>query len=110
MIQLIIPNSIQTKLFECLVMAGECETGGILIGTIESNYSIRVTHITSNEQLGTPTTFIRTADASQSELDKFFEDTDYQYTRHNYIGEWHSHPSMILSRSLKDDLTTEIPA
>jgi hypothetical protein len=33
---------------------------------------------------------------------KFFERTEHKYSRFNYIGEWHSHPSFEVSPSGTD--------
>ena len=57
--QLLIPNSIQLKLLNCLERAATLETGGVLMGSLEGNECIRVTHITSQESLGTSVEFAR---------------------------------------------------
>jgi proteasome lid subunit RPN8/RPN11 len=36
---------------------------------------------------------------------RFFDRTEHHYTRFNYIGEWHSHPSFEVQPSSKDMAT-----
>ena len=38
-------------------------------------------------------------------LERFFSRTRHNYTRYNYLGEWHSHPSFELVPSVIDDRT-----
>jgi proteasome lid subunit RPN8/RPN11 len=38
----------------------------------------------------------------QKALDEFFERTGRDFSRFNYLGEWHSHPSFPVNPSLKD--------
>ncbi len=52
-----------------------------------------------------PGTFARfIVDLLQAALDAlgFFERTQHRYTRYNYIGEWHSHPSFAVHPSSID--------
>jgi hypothetical protein len=42
---------------------------------------------------GTDACFIRDPRDHKAELEKFFAQTGNDYSRFNYLGEWHSHPS-----------------
>jgi hypothetical protein len=47
--------------------------------------------------------FIRIVTDGLAHLEQFFRRTKRDYTRFNYLGEWHSHPSFPLSPSGPDD-------
>ena len=42
---------------------------------------------------GTLLSSVRLVSSAVTALKKFFEKTNHDYTRFNYLGEWHSHPS-----------------
>ncbi len=46
--------------------------------------------------------FVRSPEHHAAALDAFFERTDSDYTRFNYLGEWHSHPRFPVMPSLAD--------
>jgi len=52
----------------------------------------RVVRVTVQRSGGNQVCFIRNPRHHQGELEKFFEETGRDYTRFNYLGEWHSHP------------------
>jgi proteasome lid subunit RPN8/RPN11 len=53
--------------------------------------------------------FVRLVEEAVGRLKTFFEDSRHEYTRYNYVGEWHSHPSFEPIPSTKDDASmTEI--
>jgi hypothetical protein len=49
--------------------------------------------------------FIRDPSQHQPQLDEFFEKTGRDYTRFNYLGEWHPHPSFAPLPSSEDMAT-----
>ena len=51
---------------------------------------------------GSHACFIRRPHEHQKELDEFFARTGADYTRFNYLGEWHSHPSFEPLPSITD--------
>jgi integrative and conjugative element protein (TIGR02256 family) len=53
----------------------------------------RVVEITVQRAGGTEACFIRRPDEHREQLLKFFADKGNDYSRFNYLGEWHSHPS-----------------
>jgi len=53
----------------------------------------RVVDISVQRSGGTHSCFIRNPKDHQAYLQAFFARTGQDYTRFNYLGEWHSHPS-----------------
>jgi hypothetical protein len=54
-------------------------------------------------RLGTFASFVRTVGDAIGKLRAFFQQTGNDYTRFNYLGEWHSHPSFEPYPSRTDD-------
>ena len=65
----------------------------------------RVADLTVQFKGGTFATFVRLLDKMVAPLRAFFAATGHNYTRFNYIGEWHSHHSFQLAPSGRDDGT-----
>jgi len=103
--QLIIPPKIKVRLVETLVQAGQREVGGILMGEHIGPDTFLVKELTIQSKMGTFASFIRIATEILSPLRAFFDRTNHDYTRFNYLGEWHSHHSFALSPSERDHLT-----
>ena len=57
------------------------------------NDDYRVVDISVQRAGGSAAHFIRYPKRHRAQLDVFFERTGRNYTRFNYLGEWHSHPS-----------------
>ena len=49
--------------------------------------------------------FVRRIEDAIGRLRAFFQQTGHDYTRFNYLGEWHSHPSFAPYPSRTDDLS-----
>ena len=97
-----IPNDLTRKLAVALKKAGLREIGGILMGEHLSNKTFLIKDLTMQRHGGTFTSFIRAARVVIAPVRRFFKKTGYNYTRFNYLGEWHSHPSFSPSPSLND--------
>jgi hypothetical protein len=54
---------------------------------------------------GSIATFFRSVAEGLRRLERFFDRTRRDYSRFNYLGEWHSHPSFALVPSATDDET-----
>jgi [CysO sulfur-carrier protein]-S-L-cysteine hydrolase len=67
------------------------EIGGILVGESVGGDIFRLVDISVQHSGGSVVHFVR--DPDKDFLAKFFERTEKDYTRFNYIGEWHSHPA-----------------
>lgn len=69
--------------------------------------TFRVLEISVQRAGGTEACFIRNPSSHKRQVDKFFARTGNDYTRFNYLGEWHSHPSFDALPSPKDILTMQ---
>jgi integrative and conjugative element protein (TIGR02256 family) len=76
-----------------LRLAGRREIGGLLMGEHVGLDVFRVVEISVQHSGGSRACFVRYPHEHQAELDRFFERCGGDYTRFNYLGEWHSHPS-----------------
>jgi hypothetical protein len=93
------------RLVAALKQAGVKEIGGQLFGEQLAPSDFRVTELTVQSRPGTFARFI--VDLLQAARDavRFFDRTEHRYTRYNYIGEWHSHPSFAVQPSGTDMAT-----
>ncbi len=93
------------KLKPALERAGTKEIGGQLFGEQLAPSDFRITELTIQARRGSFARFI--VDLLQAARDaiRFFDRTEHRYTRFNYIGEWHSHPSFEISPSATDAQT-----
>lgn len=62
----------------------------------------RVADVTIQRRGGSFASFMRRLGDALSALARFFRQTGEDYTRFNYLGEWHSHPSFSTTPSEKD--------
>jgi len=67
-----------------------------------SQNTFRISRIAIQDNGGTFISFVRQLSAVVATLKRFFRDTGHNFTRYNYLGEWHSHPSFSLEPSSKD--------
>lgn len=100
---LLLPSRIGEKIVEALRIGGSREVGGILMGEHVGVNRFRVADLTSQAKGGTFARFVRFADAIVQPLRTFFQAKNHEYTRFNYLGEWHSHPSFSLEPSATDN-------
>lgn len=104
---LLLPPKILKRLRRELRRAGEQEIGGLLMGEHVRDETFRVVEMSVQRAGGTDACFIRDPSSHKQQLDKFFARTGDDYTRFNYLGEWHSHPSFEAVPSPKDILTMQ---
>ena len=103
--QLILPREIRSQLEDALREAGRREIGGILMAEHIAENAFRVQSLTIQRRGGSFAAFLRAVESVLGPLRNFFRHTDYNYTRFNYIGEWHSHPSFVPVPSVTDHRT-----
>ena len=103
--QLIVPHEIARQLIDALGQAGKREIGGILMGEHVGPDTFRVKELTIQRKGGTFARFIRMVEEIIVPLRAFFDITKHDYTRFNYLGEWHSHHSFALTPSKRDHET-----
>lgn len=104
MITLILPPEQHDLLLAALRKAGRREVGGILMGE-HAGPNVFIVRKISVYRRGAFASFLRRVEDAIGSLQTFFRETDYDYARFNYIGEWHSHPSFEPCPSRTDDLS-----
>jgi hypothetical protein len=105
--QLLLPPDIVSRLVEALTQVGAREIGGVLMGEHVGVDTFRVKELTIQRNGGTFAAFIRIVTEILAPLRAFFDSTKHDYTRFNYLGEWHSHHSFSLSPSGRDHATMQ---
>ena len=103
--QLILPIELRIQVEAALRKAGNNEIGGILMAEHVGENSFHIRSLTIQKRGGTFATFVRYVEAFLVPLRRFFQRTNHDYRRYNYIGEWHSHPSFAPVPSRTDDQT-----
>ena len=103
--QLILPREIRQQLETVLREAGRREIGGILMAEHIAENAFCVRSLTVQRRGGSFAAFVRAVEAILGPLKNFFRQTDYNYTKFNYVGEWHSHPSFVPAPSRTDHQT-----
>jgi integrative and conjugative element protein (TIGR02256 family) len=103
--QLLLPSGLIQRLQSELKRAGNREIGGLLMGEHVRDEVFRVVDISVQRSGGDQACFIRQPKDHQKTLEKFFARTRNDFTRFNYLGEWHSHPSFVPIPS-STDVTT----
>ena len=103
--QLLLPLEIREQIENALREAGYREIGGILMAEHIAENAFRVQSLTIQRRGGSYAAFLRAVEAFIGPLKNFFRRTDYNYTKFNYIGEWHSHPSFVPTPSQTDHQT-----
>jgi [CysO sulfur-carrier protein]-S-L-cysteine hydrolase len=101
--KLLIPAGIKTQLVDALHHAGKREIGGIVMGEHVGPDTFRVKELTIQRKGGSFATFTRFITAFLAPLRAFFDKTKHNYKKFNYVGEWHSHHSFVLTPSGPDD-------
>lgn len=99
---ILLPPNLKCCLTQALQEAGAREIGGILMGEQIKPGSFRITDLTIQRRGGTIATFVRRIGDALHALSRFFDRTEHVYTRFNYLGEWHSHPSFASVPSPRD--------
>lgn len=105
--QLLLPSRLIKRLQTELKRARDREIGGLLMGEHVHDEVFRIVDITVQRSGGDRACFIRRPRDHQEALKKFFARTGNDFTRFNYLGEWHSHPSFIPSPSSTDLATMQ---
>lgn len=90
------------KLTAALVRAGTREIGGQLYGEQLAPSDFRIIELTVQSRPGTFVRFMVDLFQTACDATRFFDRTGHRYTRFNYLGEWHSHPSFEVQPSTID--------
>lgn len=87
---------------EALRRAGTREIGGQIFGEQLAPSDFLASEITFQSRPGTFARFVVDLIQAARDAIRFFDRTDHRYTKFNYIGEWHSHPSFDVRPSTAD--------
>lgn len=90
------------KLVAALGRAGMKEIGGQLFGEQLAPSNFKVTELSVQSRPGSFARFVVDLMQAAKDAVRFFDRTEHRYTRYNYIGEWHSHPSFQIRPSGPD--------
>jgi proteasome lid subunit RPN8/RPN11 len=101
---LIVPAEVREEILAALRSSGRREVGGILMAEHVARDTFAVRSITVHRR-GTFATFVRRIEDALAPLRLFFRRASQEYTRFNYLGEWHSHPSFAPVPSPRDDVS-----
>lgn len=106
MFKILINEELTSRLIHELNKAKGREIGGLLMGEHVSENIFRISNLTVQRKEGGTEYFIRhMGNQVQEDLEFFFKESNYNYEKFNYLGEWHSHPSFPLIPSKKDQST-----
>lgn len=90
--RLLLTAPILKRLRRELRRAGSSEIGGLLMGEHVGEDEFRVVDISVQRSGGSVASFVRDPASHDAQLKSFFVRTKGDFTRFNYLGEWHSHP------------------
>ncbi len=100
--KLLLPYRLLKHLHSEMRRAKRREIGGLLLGEHVGDDTFRLVDVTVQRSGGSSAHFLRDPAEHQPQLDEFFARTGADFTRYNYLGEWHSHPSFEPLPSLQD--------
>jgi proteasome lid subunit RPN8/RPN11 len=89
---LLLTPRILKRLRRELARAGSREIGGLLMGEHVREDVFRIADISVQRTGGSLGHFVRDPSCHAPQLQAFFSRTRGDFTRFNYLGEWHSHP------------------
>ncbi|MCY3673721.1 MAG: Mov34/MPN/PAD-1 family protein [Paracoccaceae bacterium] len=100
--QLFLPDDILRKMRSHMIRAVHREIGGMIMGEEIGKQKFRIVDFSVDKKSGTSSGFVRNADNHDQVLSDFFKKTNSDYSRFNYLGEWHTHPCFDIYPSEKD--------
>lgn len=92
----------ESRLRRALREAGRREIGGMLFAEQIAPAHFRLMDFSIDALSGSDSHFQRDPIRHQNACEEFFNRTGYDFTRFNYLGEWHSHPSFSVRPSFED--------
>src|SRR5687767_12943368 len=105
--QIELAPDINARLRQALRRAGLREIGGMLFAEQLAPAHFRLMDFSLDLFSGSHTHFRRNPQAHQQALNEFFENTGRDFSRFNYLGEWHSHPLFSITPSVEDTETMQ---
>ena len=86
-------REVRSRMLTGLKKAKRREVGGILMAEQVKPGEFRVVDFSLDDSNGSSDHFVRSPEHHCIALNDFFSRTGNDYTRYNYLGEWHSHPN-----------------
>jgi integrative and conjugative element protein (TIGR02256 family) len=105
--KILLPQPIVQRLANELRRARRREIGGLLMGEHLLGETFRIAEVSVQRSGGSSAHFIRDPAEHRAQLAEFFQRNGGDYTRFNYMGEWHSHPSFEPLPSITDLMTMQ---
>jgi [CysO sulfur-carrier protein]-S-L-cysteine hydrolase len=87
------PAPLRSRMRRDLLAAGRREIGGVLMGEQLIPGHFRIIDFSVDSKSGGGAHFVRRPEHHREALEAFFARTGSEFSRFNYLGEWHSHPS-----------------
>lgn len=101
--QVSLPNDVTLRIARELVEAGDREIGGILMAEqLDDTGRFQVVDFSVDPHSGRMDYFERDPYSHGATLEAFFERKERDFSRFNYLGEWHSHPCFPVRPSYRD--------
>jgi len=98
-------KDVRKRMMSCLANAKRREIGGILMAEQVEPGDFRIVDFSLDDITGSAAHFVRSPEHHHTALDAFFARTGNDYSRYNYLGEWHSHPNHAPFPSTTDILS-----
>lgn len=89
--RIVLPRKTAASFKKVLRRAGSREIGGVLMGEQLEPGHFRIVDFSVDEKIGSAADFVRSVEDHQAALEEFFLKTKRDFSRFNYLGEWHSH-------------------
>lgn len=102
MLTLQLPNEVVDRITSALTHAQLREVGGVLLAEHVGPNTFVVRDISVHRR-GAFAYFVRKVEEAIGVISSFFQSRNHDYSKFNYIGEWHSHPRFLPYPSPKDD-------
>lgn len=104
MLRITVPHSVQDRLRSALLKAGNRECGGVLMAEHVGVNHFVVRELTVQKPGGIAS-FVRSLTKAVKAVQAYCGATGNNFTRFNYLGEWHSHPLFSVQPSSTDHAT-----
>ncbi len=104
---IIIDSDIRGRISTHLRRSGKHEVGGILLGEQIAPSSFRLVDFSIDNITGSDAHFHRSPEQHNAAIERFFKKTRHNFSKHNYLGEWHSHPRFPVSPSPQDYMSMQ---
>lgn len=104
---LLLTGTVLKRLRRELRRAGSQEIGGLLMGEHVRDDVFRIVDVSVQRSGGSAACFVRDPAQHEATRRAFFARTGSDYTRFNYLGEWHSHPTFEPVPSMVDIATMQ---